>query len=240
MTATAPPSREEFLATMAIEATKLERLARELREGKWDTFNIEKKCDRIGDRYAKPTQEKVTIGVTASRKQAYGTGLDPIDEEPAPAHQFEESWQPHPEKRGDENERYEATCSVCGLTIVDPTDVYPIDHCPAVKALSKEWLTMMGHPAECVPKQEQKRPYAPPTLRVLDPNEVIRKLLKASEQANGVPSGGEHQHEKGARKAQASELRDLAVAREPIDQRTGDGEEHGNESSHVTTIAPPK
>lgn len=42
-----------------------------------------------------------------------------------------------------------------------------------------------------------------------------------------MPGGGEHQSEQGAREAQAPELGDLAVAREPIDQRASDGDEHG-------------
>lgn len=78
----------------------------------------------------------------------------------------------------------------------------------------------------------KKRPYTAPRLRVLDPHEVIRKLLKASEQANGVPGGGEHQGEEGAREAKAAELGDLAVGGEPIDERASDSEEHGNESDH--------
>jgi hypothetical protein len=35
-----PLSSEEFLELMEIEAKKLERFARELREGKWETFAI--------------------------------------------------------------------------------------------------------------------------------------------------------------------------------------------------------
>ncbi len=154
------------------------------------------------------------------------------------AHQFEGSWQPHPEKRGIEHERYEERCTACGLTIVDPTDAYPVDHCPAVKALSPEWLELMGHPKECTPKPK-KRPYTPPKLQVLGPHEVIRKLLDAfdrrggvSEQANGVPRSHEHEREHGARKAEAPEFGDLAVTGEPIGERTGNGDEHGNESDH--------
>jgi hypothetical protein len=62
-------SREEFRALMEIEAKKLERFARELREGKWDTFDIEEKFTPQGS-----VQEKATIVIQASRLQAYGTG----------------------------------------------------------------------------------------------------------------------------------------------------------------------
>jgi len=149
------PTREEFLAEMAIEASRLERFARDLRAGKWETFHIEESINPFGR--GRAVQEKATICIRASRRQAYGTGLDiTIDEPaPAPAHQFDGSWQPHPEKRGIENERYEVTCSVCGLTIVDPTDAHPIDHCRPVNALTPEWLAMMGYPVACAPKAER-------------------------------------------------------------------------------------
>jgi hypothetical protein len=65
------------------------------------------------------------------------------------AHQFERGWQPHPEKRGDEHDRFEATCLGCDLTIIDPSDAHVIDHCPPVEALTPEWLEMMGYPVEC-------------------------------------------------------------------------------------------
>lgn len=146
---TALLTREEFLRKMAIEASRLERLARQIREGKWETFNIEESINHTGRGSGtnRPTQEKVTIVIRASRLQAYGTGLDiSLDEEPARPHQFDGSWQPHPEKRGDEHERYEVTCSMCGLTIVDPTDIYPVDHCPATEALTPEWLALIGLP----------------------------------------------------------------------------------------------
>jgi hypothetical protein len=155
------PTREEFLAEMAIEASRLERFARQLREGKWGKFDIEESIDRKG--LGGSGEEKATIVIRASRIQGYGTGLDiTIDEEPAPApaHQFDGSWQPHPdpERRGVEHERYEVTCSGCGLTIVNPMDAHVIDHCPPVKALSEEWLTIMGHPVVCAPRQEEARP----------------------------------------------------------------------------------
>jgi hypothetical protein len=151
---TGPLSREEFLSLMEIQAKRLERFARELREGKWETFDMEESFakDRGGLR-----QEKATILIRATRRQANGTGrtvmTDGEESAPQQAHQFEEGWQPHPEKRGDEHERYEATCSECGLTIIDPNDVYPVDHCPAVKALTPEWLRLMDYPETCTPKQ---------------------------------------------------------------------------------------
>ena len=75
-----PLSRKEFLALMEIEATKLERFARQLREGKWGSFNIE---ESVSPRNRRDLgQEKVTIIIRASRTQAYGTGLDiSLDEE---------------------------------------------------------------------------------------------------------------------------------------------------------------
>lgn len=255
MPATKPLSPEEFLAMMKIEASKLERFAREVAEGKWETFNIEESFTRKG-----PAQEEAIIVIRASRLQAYGTGrtvmTDGEESAPRRAHRFEGSWQPG-ERRGIEYERYEETCSACGLTIIDPTDAHVIDGFPSVEALTPEWLEMMGHPKECTPKQveQPKRPYEPPTLRKLDPHDVIRKLHGAlekeqptrptiaetsglrgpracSEQANGMAGNGEHQDEQGACKAQASELGDLAVIREPIDKRTGNGDEHRDESGH--------
>jgi len=73
-------TREEFLAMMAIEATKMERLARQIREGQWETYDIEETIDRDGQDVGK---EKATIMVRVSRLQDRGTGLDiTIDEEP--------------------------------------------------------------------------------------------------------------------------------------------------------------
>jgi hypothetical protein len=73
-----------------------------------------------------------------------------------------------------------------------------------------------------------RRPYAPPTLRKLDPEEVMRKLAaRGSEEANRVPGGGEHEREEGAREREAPELGDLAVTREPVDECTNNGDEHG-------------
>jgi hypothetical protein len=69
MPARGPLSEEEFLALMAIEATKLERFARELREGKWETFDIDETFTRVNER-----QEKVTTVIRASRLQALGKG----------------------------------------------------------------------------------------------------------------------------------------------------------------------
>jgi hypothetical protein len=147
-----PLSREEFRALMEIEAKKLDRLARELREGKWETYSIEELfTPKDGGR----VQETATIVIRVSRVQAYGSGRTAMtDGEASPSrpHQFDGSWQPHPEKRGDEHERYEVTCSACDLTIPDPTDAYPVEHCPAVKALTREWLALMGYPEECAPK----------------------------------------------------------------------------------------
>lgn len=57
-------------------------------------------------------------------------------------------------------------------------------------------------------------------------------VRRVSEQANGVPGDGEHQHEEGAREAQAPEFSDLAVVREPIDKRSDNGDEYRNESGH--------
>lgn len=83
-------SREEFLAEMAIEASRLERFARDLRAGKWETFDIEESINPIGR--GRAVQEKATICIRASRMQAYGTGLDiTIDEEPAPERVANES-----------------------------------------------------------------------------------------------------------------------------------------------------
>jgi hypothetical protein len=147
-----PLSREEFLALMEIEAKKLERFARELREGKWETYNIKENFDR---RDGRPGQERATIVIEASRLQAYGAGrtvmTDGEESPPTRAHQFEGSWQPHPERGGIEHERYEVTCSGCGLTIINPTDAYPVDHFPAVEALTPEWMDLMSYPKECAP-----------------------------------------------------------------------------------------
>jgi len=148
-----PLSREEFLALMEIEAKKLERFARELREGQWETYNIKENFTRDGG----PGQERASIVIQASRLQAYGAGrtvmTDGEESPPTRAHQFEGSWQPHPEKRGIEHERYEVTCSGCGLTIINPTDAYPIDHFPAVEALTPEWMDLMSYPKECQPSE---------------------------------------------------------------------------------------
>jgi len=78
----APPlTREEFLAEMEIEAKKLERLARQLRAGKWETFDVEESINRKGQGLG---MEKATIFVRASRLQPEGTGIDiTIDDEPA-------------------------------------------------------------------------------------------------------------------------------------------------------------
>ncbi len=82
MPAARAPTHEEFLAQMAIEASRLERFARQLREGKWESFNIEESVSPRNQRDL--GQEKVTLVIRASRKQAYGTGLDiSLDEEPA-------------------------------------------------------------------------------------------------------------------------------------------------------------
>jgi hypothetical protein len=75
-----PRSREEFLRDAAIEATKLERFARQLREGKWDDFHIEEAITRNGR-----GGEKATVFFRASRMQKAGTGLDvTLDEETPP------------------------------------------------------------------------------------------------------------------------------------------------------------
>lgn len=164
----------------------------------------------------------VEISVRALQKVAAILGA----RYPRREHQFESSWQPHPEKRGDEQDRIEATCTVCGLTIINPTDAHVIDYFPPVEALTREWLGMMGYPDECA--GPPKKPYAPPTLRKLDPEEVMRKLAaRGSEEANRVPGGGEHEREEGAREREAPELGDLAVTREPVDECTNNGDEHG-------------
>ena len=162
-----PLSTEEFLALMENEATKLERFARELREGKWERYNIQENFDRDD---GGPGQERATITVQASRLQAYGACrtvmTDGEESPPTRAHEFEGSWQPHPEKRGIEHERYEVTCTGCGLTIINPTDAYPVDHCPAVEALTPEWLELMSYPKECVPRASEHRAHegVAPTL----------------------------------------------------------------------------
>lgn len=74
-------AQEDFLREMAIEASKLERLARQLREGKWETFDLEEfvRPSKDGSR-----QEKLVVRIRLSRLQKYGTGLDvTLDEEPA-------------------------------------------------------------------------------------------------------------------------------------------------------------
>lgn len=151
-----PLSTEEFLALMENEATKLERFARELRDGKWERYNIQENFDRDD---GGPGQERATITVQASRLQAYGAGrtimTDGEESPPTRAHEFEGNWQPHPEKRGIEHERYEVTCSGCGLTIINPTDAHVIDGFPPVEALTSEWLGMMGHPKECAPRPSE-------------------------------------------------------------------------------------
>lgn len=63
---------EEFRAWAALEATRLERFASELREGKWETFNLEARVEKKG---LGPGQEKAVIVIRASRLQALGTGL---------------------------------------------------------------------------------------------------------------------------------------------------------------------
>jgi hypothetical protein len=67
---TKPLSREEFLAQMAIEADRLERIAREIREGKWGKFDIDERATRVSE-----LEERVTICITGERMQAHGTGL---------------------------------------------------------------------------------------------------------------------------------------------------------------------
>lgn len=65
-------------------------------------------------------------------------------------------------------------------------------------------------------------------LRKLDPEEVMFLLAgRSSEEANRVPGGGEHEREEGAREREAPELGDLAVTREPVDECTNNGDEHG-------------
>lgn len=93
----------------------------------------------------------------------------------------------------------------------------------SVRAIQKVAAVLCDRYGERAPKQ--KRPYSPPTLRVLDPAEVMRML--ALEEADRMPGGGEHQGEDSTREAQAPELGDLAVTREPIDQRASDGDENG-------------
>lgn len=73
-------SRYELKAELAIEAGKLERLARQLREGKWDEINIEEIINRKGQG---ADAEKATVLIRVSRRQKLGRGLDiSLDEEP--------------------------------------------------------------------------------------------------------------------------------------------------------------
>lgn len=169
----APGSREQFLQEKATQANALERLARQVREGKWETLHIEETFTRDG-----PHRERVTVSIRASLIRKNGTALElPLDAEEKPPgrpHHFEGSWQPG-EKRGDENERYEERCTACGLTIIDPSDVVDGN---GVIALTPEWLELFGHPKECTDRRSG-----------------------VSEQANGVPRSDEHEREHRARKA---------------------------------------
>lgn len=78
-------SRDEFLRDAGIEASKLERFARQLRAGKWDTFHSEETISRNGAFLPTGPAEKVTVFFRATRLQKQGTGLvAACDEEPAP------------------------------------------------------------------------------------------------------------------------------------------------------------
>jgi hypothetical protein len=74
---------EEFREWAALEATRLERFARELREGKWETYDLHGSIEK---KNVGPGQERILIVMRASRLQALGTGLavdEPSEPEPA-------------------------------------------------------------------------------------------------------------------------------------------------------------
>lgn len=66
-------TKEQLMAEMAIEADKLERLAREVRAGKWETLDIEENINRRGQGIG---LERATVLVRVSRIQKEGTGID--------------------------------------------------------------------------------------------------------------------------------------------------------------------
>lgn len=79
----APPlSREDFLREMEMQATKLKRFIRELREGEWEKFDIKESVTPVGpEEYRggqrpEAAQERLTIVINASRLQKLGTGVD--------------------------------------------------------------------------------------------------------------------------------------------------------------------
>jgi hypothetical protein len=60
-----------------------------------------------------------------------------------------------------------------------------------------------------------------------------------SEKADGVAGDAEHEGEKGTGEAKPAELGELAVSRKPVDQSARDGDEHGDQSNHADSVAPP-